>query len=375
MTRQETRGAEQSEPPDADQVAGPEAEPTEPTDSSQAASGDLGLGTEPPQGSGPADAVLAAGALPWRRRRGELQVALVHRPRYDDWAWAKGKLEPNEGFPAAAVREVAEETGLRIRLGVPLPTAHYRVPRPGDAQGSGEPKVVAYWAGHVLHGDGALAHEVDKIVWLNPAAASAALSYPRDSAQLDALVAADRQGHLGTWPLLLVRHAKATPRRHWSGPDWLRPLDERGFRQSADLVGLLQAYGVQRLRSSSATRCVQTLEPFAHVSGVRLRTTQWLSEEGFEQHPRRAADYLTDALRRGEPVAVCTHGPLVPGLLEQLASRISTRRRDRHASALPLQPRQLLTPPMAKGEVVVAHVRGRGSRAAIVAVERHLPLR
>ncbi len=333
------------------------------------------LATAPSPGQPvPTPPVLAAGALPWRRRRGELQVALVHRPRYDDWAWAKGKLEPNEGFPAAAVREVAEETGLRIRLGVPLPTAHYLVQSAQSPAGSGEPKVVHYWAGQVLRGGGGLTHEVDEIAWLNPGAASAVLTYPRDRAQLEALVAADRRGQLGTWPLVLVRHAKATPRRHWSGPDWLRPLDERGLRQAIDLVALLEAYGAQRLRSSSATRCVQTLEPFTAKSGIRLRTTQWLSEEGFEEHPRRAANYLTDALRRGEPVAVCTHGPLIPGLLAQLADRVSTRRRDREASSPPRVLRQLLSPPMAKGEVVVAHVRGRGSHAVIVAVERHLPL-
>ena len=63
----------------------------------------------------------AAGTLPWRRRRGQLQVALVHRPKYDDWSWAKGKLDPGEEWPAAAARETHEETALEVRLGRPLP--------------------------------------------------------------------------------------------------------------------------------------------------------------------------------------------------------------------------------------------------------------
>ena len=71
--------------------------------------------------------VLAAGTLPWRRRRGQLQVAVVHRPKYDDWSWPKGKLDPGETFPVAAARETAEETGLVVRLGRPLPTSTYHL--------------------------------------------------------------------------------------------------------------------------------------------------------------------------------------------------------------------------------------------------------
>ena len=59
--------------------------------------------------------IPAAGALPWRRRRGELQVALVHRPAYDDWAWSKGKLDPGEDWPVAAVREVEDRLGRLVQ--------------------------------------------------------------------------------------------------------------------------------------------------------------------------------------------------------------------------------------------------------------------
>jgi ADP-ribose pyrophosphatase YjhB (NUDIX family) len=83
--------------------------------------------------------------------RGELKVALVHRPRYDDWSWAKGKLDPGEEWPVAAVREVFEETGLHVRLGRPLPSAAYTV-----LSGSGPrvAKEVRYWAAEVVGGDG-----------------------------------------------------------------------------------------------------------------------------------------------------------------------------------------------------------------------------
>ena len=72
--------------------------------------------------------IPAAGTVPWRLRDGTLEVALVHRPRYDDWSWAKGKLDADEDWAVAAVRETDEETGLLVRLGPPLPEA--ALPRP-----------------------------------------------------------------------------------------------------------------------------------------------------------------------------------------------------------------------------------------------------
>ena len=71
--------------------------------------------------------INAAGTVPWRRRSGVLEVALVHRPKYDDWSWSKGKLDPGETFQVAATRETLEETGLHVRLGMPLPPTAYRV--------------------------------------------------------------------------------------------------------------------------------------------------------------------------------------------------------------------------------------------------------
>ena len=88
--------------------------------------------------------IPAAGTLPWRRRDGRLEVALVHRPKYDDWSWAKGKLDPGELPCVAASRETAEETGLKVRLGLPLPPSEYPVL---DSIGRPATKAVHYWAG------------------------------------------------------------------------------------------------------------------------------------------------------------------------------------------------------------------------------------
>ena len=150
----------------------------------------------------------------------------MHRPRYDDWAWAKGKLDPDEQFPVAAAREVQEETGYTVRLGRPLPTSTYTLL---DRSGAPVTKEVRYWAAEVIGGDGILQHEIDEVAWLDVAAASARLDYARDRDQLRALVRAEHEGTLATWPLALVRHAHAVPRGAWSGDDdRQRPAGPRG---------------------------------------------------------------------------------------------------------------------------------------------------
>jgi 8-oxo-dGTP diphosphatase len=120
--------------------------------------------------------INAAGTVPWRVNGDALEVALVHRPRYDDWSWSKGKLEPGERWPVAAFRETQEETGLQVRLGMPLPPTTYRVL---DRDGVPATKWVRYWAAQVTGGDGSLTHEIDEVAWLDATAADTRLDYSR----------------------------------------------------------------------------------------------------------------------------------------------------------------------------------------------------
>ena len=125
--------------------------------------------------------VQAAGGVIWRRSPpGDLEVLLVHRPRYDDWTVPKGKLDAGEGHADAALREVAEETGLRCTLGPELPSTSYR-------DRKGRPKRVRYWAMTPVAGRFTPTHEVDQIRWLPVEEAKAVLSYERDLAVLDGL--------------------------------------------------------------------------------------------------------------------------------------------------------------------------------------------
>lgn len=311
--------------------------------------------------------VLAAGTLPWRRRRGRLQVALIHRPRYDDWSWAKGKLDPGESFPDAAVRETLEETGLRVRLGHPLPTTTYTVTKAGRQV----VKEVRYWAAEVTGGDGGLVHEVDEVAWLETDVAAARLTYAHDRAQLEALVLADQQRALSTWPLAVVRHARAHSRSSWAQEDSLRPLDDQGRHQAAGLVPLLTAYGVSRLVSSPSTRASDTLAPYATATGGKLRLKPGLSEEGHAEDPARAAHHLGRLIERGVPAALCSHGPVLPGLVSHLRGQVDPTFAPGLVGRSVLE--DVLDRGMAKGEVLLAHVVGTGAEARIVAVESHHP--
>jgi 8-oxo-dGTP diphosphatase len=129
--------------------------------------------------------VQAAGGVLCRRdRSGRPEVLIVHRPKYDDWTLPKGKLEPGETHAAAAVREVLEETGLRVRLGAELPATAYR-------DRHGRRKRVRYWQMDVVGGGFAPNREVDEVRWVDPETASRLLTYPRDRQVVDA-IAADR---------------------------------------------------------------------------------------------------------------------------------------------------------------------------------------
>jgi 8-oxo-dGTP diphosphatase len=118
--------------------------------------------------------VLAAGGVVCRRRDGELEVALIHRPKYDDWSLPKGKLDPGEDFEEAALREVEEETGLRCRLGDFLDEARYEDRR-------GRPKAVRYWTMTVAAEAAFEANEeVDELRWVSGDEAARELTYDFD---------------------------------------------------------------------------------------------------------------------------------------------------------------------------------------------------
>ena len=227
----------------------------------------------------PNEAVLAAGAVLWRfgDDGGEPEVAVIHRPRYDDWSLPKGKVDVGESEPLTAVREVHEETGYFAHLGRRLPAVSY----PVDKQGI---KKVHYWAARTVEGDFTPNDEVDDLKWLPVSAAIKQVQYAHDRKVLRrfAKLPAD------TKSILIVRHGTAGSKSRYKGDDRLRPLDKRGRAQAESLVGQLLAFGADTLYAADRTRCRQTIEPLAEELGVRIQSEPLLTEEAYADD-RKAA--------------------------------------------------------------------------------------
>lgn len=251
--------------------------------------------------------VLAAGALVWRLKNDKLQVLVVHRPRYDDWSFPKGKAEPGESMVLTAIREVAEETGRQIVLGRYLGKARRRLV-------SGRKKRTLYWAAQVLPeagpGEGLRAavkpaskREIDKVRWWKVKKAARKLTHADDKRLLARLVDWYESGQLQVRSLVLVRHAKAVSRATWGygiNSEITRPLVMgRGQAQARDVAALLSAYGVGELVSSPWRRCVDTLAPYAHGCGLDLRSDEAFTEVSALMAPELMQASFRDLLERG----------------------------------------------------------------------------
>lgn len=298
-------------------------------------------------------AVVAAGTLCWRIEKGSLEVLIIHRPRYHDWSWPKGKLDPGETTPECAVRETFEEVGLSVRLGIPLATISYPV-NSGD-------KTVHYWAVKVERStpvpDGS---EVDDLRWVSPEEARTVLSNPTDVVPLDALIEAHRAGNLQTWPLIVVRHAKAKPRSSWSRAEGERPLAATGRRQATAVSRLLQAWTPERVVSSPWVRCIQTISPYVKQRRAKLKLVDALTEHDAKRKPARTRAAIERLLSKRRPVAICTHRPVLPLVLSVLRGHMA----EPLHGLLPVE-----DPHLAPGEAVVCQVSST-HQGRIVSVEQ-----
>ncbi len=332
--------------------------------------------------------VLAAGALVWRLKNDKLQVLVVHRPRYDDWSFPKGKAEPGESMVLTAIREVAEETGRQIVLGRYLGKARRRLV-------SGRKKRTLYWAAQVLPeagpGEGLRAavkpaskREIDKVRWWKVEKAARKLTHADDKRLLARLVDWYESGQLQVRSLVLVRHAKAVSRATWGygiNSELTRPLVMgRGQAQARDVAALLSAYGVGELVSSPWKRCVDTLAPYAHGCGLDLRSDEAFTELSALTSPEAMQASFRDLLERGSkgepqgplergsalagqagpgaagqpepsyPLALCVHRPCLPLLFETLREYMGPEL----ATKLPDS-----DPWLRPGQAVVVHLRRR----------------
>jgi 8-oxo-(d)GTP phosphatase len=302
---------------------------------------------------GEPDQIRAAGALLWRPAARAAEVALIHRPKYDDWSFAKGKLEPGEQTLLAAVREVGEETGLRITLGRNLPPVHYLA--------NGLRKRVDYWAAEAPARMEPFApnREVDALEWLDSTEATRRLSYAHDTQLLGEFLA----GPARTSPLIFLRHASAGAKSDWPDDDEYRPLDDEGVRQALQLGRLMACYASGRVISSPAERCLATVRPYAESTGVSIEVEPAFAvtrqdgspadEAKAEERAEAAAAAAARAAADERPVVICAHRENLPVLLRAACERLGV--------AVPAGP------PLRKGDFWVLHRAG----GQLAGAERH----
>jgi 8-oxo-dGTP diphosphatase len=305
--------------------------------------------------------VFAAGAVCWRLVDGKVNVLVIHRTVHRDISLPKGKVDPGETLPETAVREIAEETGLAVTLGVPLGVTNYTMP-------NGREKVVHYWAAEAT--DDAILRstflpngEVAALEWLPMKKAAAALSYERDAEIVERFRMLVDEGVTRTFAIIALRHAKATPPWQFDGPDADRPLTERGRGEARSIVPSVTAFGPEKLYSSTARRCRQTVEPLSKSLKLPVKTTDAISQDAYESGESAVREMMGKRVRKRVSALVCSHGPVLPDIVREVALATGTAPAATVSRAGDL--------PVAGFSVLHLSVDRPGS--GIIAIETHVP--
>ncbi|MCU1527535.1 MAG: mismatch repair protein MutT [Frondihabitans sp.] len=267
-----------------------------------------------------ATTVVAAGAVCWRIVDGKVRVLLIHREYHHDVSLPKGKVDPGEATPQTAVREIGEETGYRVTLGAPLGTAEYLLP-------GGRDKVVHYWAAEVSDEEFARAgafkanDEVQLAEWVPLAKAATQLTYERDAEVLERFADRVATDTARTFAIVALRHAKAVPPAQWSGVDSTRPLLPVGRKQAKSIAPGIAAWHPHRIISSTAARCLATVEPLSAAIHVGVKQTADISQDAFESGTDDVASVIKKRLKKGVNAVICSHGPVLPEIIRQVTEQ------------------------------------------------------
>jgi 8-oxo-dGTP diphosphatase len=296
--------------------------------------------------------VSAAGTI--LIRNGE--VLLVHRPRYEDWSFPKGKTDGAELLALTAIRECEEETGFLAVLGPNLGIDRYET--------SLGKKEVHYWRAQVLEDLGfAPDEEVDKIAWIPFDQVAQHLTYAQDLEFLERAIALPP-----TSPLIILRHAKAVKRSDFTGKDDSdRPLSGRGRRQSKIIIEVLEGFGVEHVISSPMRRCQETVKRYVKQLSATPTLVDAISEWGYEQNPEDLDPAIELAMNNPAPTVLCSHRPVLDAILDTVArlGGISETERTEGIWSTKLSP----------GSFVVVHrafhLEGSVNAVKIVAAEHH----
>ncbi len=257
--------------------------------------------------------VIAAGAVVWRYDgEGNVHVLLIHRPRYDDWSIPKGKLDEGEQLIACAYREVIEETHLKVSFGPFITETEYSV-----ADGL---KRVSYWAAHAFDpNDNFVANaEADEGRWLTIEEAIELATRESDKEVLSVFF----KSPFDSQALIMLRHGKALAREEWLGGDEDRPLDQRGSLQAKRMISIYQAFNIEKVITSDAIRCYDTVEPLTKALDIKLKVEKDISEQSWKKDKELAIEFAKEIIKDERTILVCSHNPVVPRMLEKLTKKI-----------------------------------------------------
>ena len=307
------------------------------------------------------DAVVAGGAVCWKIVDGEVRILLVHRTQHKDVSLPKGKVDPGETVPHTAQREILEETGLHITLGAYLGRVDYLLP-------SKKPKEVHYWAAEVDPGEAERSpfesnDEIYALEWVPLKKAPKKLTYEHDADIVENFQSLYETGRARTFPLILLRHAKAMPAESWDGPDHTRPLLHKGLLQATHVAQGILSYGPDLIVSSPATRCLATIQPILDLSELEIKTSKSISQDAYESSGAKASAAVEKRVSKRLPTIMCSHGPVLPQLVAAAAAI------GNGGSTKALQKAASLT----VGSFSVIHFSKETEKPQIVAVETHEP--
>ena len=257
------------------------------------------------------EVISAAGAVIWRKHKDNFtEVAIIHRPKPDDWSFPKGKLELGESLIACAYREVFEETNLQTEFGPLLGQVEYFTP-----EGL---KKVTYWSAKVVGEKPFRANtEVDQLKWIPITKVMDNLTNESDKEIFDRFV----KVKFNSKPFILLRHAKAVTRDEWQGEDDDRPLSSLGQNQAMRLLYTYQVFNIDQIHSSDAVRCYDTVKNMAKGLDIKLEISSKLNENTFKKDKEKAFDYARELIKEDKSILICSHNPILPKMLNQLTKK------------------------------------------------------